>query len=345
MVLLRLPGADLPRLPPLRRLARRLLRHRQRELGGLRLRPHQHARRRDGAADAALRSLRPAGLRLPVRHPGRSRRRRRAARRIARSHHAPRRRGGAQQLHQQPDHRSPRDLRLHRRLRHPGELDPRPAPRRGHHRLQLVDRSTTPPSTRCPSRAPSSRLDPIREVVLNRLQYRNFGIPRVAGRRAPDQRSTPTSTRSDVSAALRWFELRRNRRRLERLPGRHLRHRRHRREPLRRLQSPWTSRATSHSGTAYTNVSAADADLPEPALHRPALERHGRRHDPDRDPAGHRLRNRQRPLGRLRRHDRRPRGRLHLLVHLRVPERRQLGDPDHELPVSTPAVATSPSAR
>ncbi len=54
------------------------------------------------------------GLRLSVRHPGRSRRRRRAARRRARPHHAPHRRGGPQHLPQQPGHRSARDLRLHR---------------------------------------------------------------------------------------------------------------------------------------------------------------------------------------------------------------------------------------
>jgi len=51
-------------------------------------------------------------------------------------------------------------------------------------------------------------LDPIREVILNRLQYRNFGSHESLVGVLPTNVYTATSG-SDVSAALRWFELRR----------------------------------------------------------------------------------------------------------------------------------------
>jgi len=59
-----------------------------------------------------------------------------------------------------------------------------------------------------PQPGSSSRLDPIREVVLNRLQYRNFGTHESLVGVLPTNAYTAT-TGSDVSAALRWFELRR----------------------------------------------------------------------------------------------------------------------------------------
>jgi len=59
-----------------------------------------------------------------------------------------------------------------------------------------------------PQPGSSSRLDPIREIVLNRLQYRNFGTHESLVGVLPTNAYTAT-TGSDVSAALRWFELRR----------------------------------------------------------------------------------------------------------------------------------------
>jgi len=59
-----------------------------------------------------------------------------------------------------------------------------------------------------PQPGSSSRLDPIREVILNRLQYRNFGSHESLVGVLPTNAYTATSG-SDVSAALRWFELRR----------------------------------------------------------------------------------------------------------------------------------------
>lgn len=50
-------------------------------------------------------------------------------------------------------------------------------------------------------------LDPIREVILNRLQYRNFATHESLVGVLPTNAYTTTSG-SDVSAALRWFELR-----------------------------------------------------------------------------------------------------------------------------------------
>jgi len=58
-----------------------------------------------------------------------------------------------------------------------------------------------------PQPGSSSGLDPIREVVLNRLQYRNFGTHESLVGVLPTNAYTATSG-SDVSAALRWFELR-----------------------------------------------------------------------------------------------------------------------------------------
>jgi hypothetical protein len=60
-----------------------------------------------------------------------------------------------------------------------------------------------------PQPGTSSRLDPIREVVLNRLQYLNFGTHEALVGVLPTNAYTATSG-SDVSAALRWFELRRS---------------------------------------------------------------------------------------------------------------------------------------
>ncbi len=59
-----------------------------------------------------------------------------------------------------------------------------------------------------PQPGTGSQLDPIREVVLNRLQYRNFGSHESLVGVLPTNLE-PTSTTA-VNAALRWFELRRN---------------------------------------------------------------------------------------------------------------------------------------
>ena len=59
-----------------------------------------------------------------------------------------------------------------------------------------------------PQPGSGNRLDPIREVVLNRLQYRNFSSHESLVGVLPTNAYTATSG-SDVSAALRWFELRR----------------------------------------------------------------------------------------------------------------------------------------
>lgn len=59
-----------------------------------------------------------------------------------------------------------------------------------------------------PQPGSSNRLDPIREVVLHRLQYRNFGTYQSLVGVLPTNAYTATSG-SNVSAALRWFELRR----------------------------------------------------------------------------------------------------------------------------------------
>jgi hypothetical protein len=60
-----------------------------------------------------------------------------------------------------------------------------------------------------PQPGSSSRLDPIREVVLHRLQYRNFPTHESLVGVLPTNAYTAASG-SDVSAALRWFELRRS---------------------------------------------------------------------------------------------------------------------------------------
>lgn len=59
-----------------------------------------------------------------------------------------------------------------------------------------------------PQPGSSSRLDPIREVILNRLQYRNFGTHEVILGVLPTNLD-PATTGSTVIGSLRWFELRR----------------------------------------------------------------------------------------------------------------------------------------
>lgn len=59
-----------------------------------------------------------------------------------------------------------------------------------------------------PQPGSSNGLDPIREVILNRLQYRNFSTHESLVGTLPTNAYTATSG-SNVSAALRWFELRR----------------------------------------------------------------------------------------------------------------------------------------
>ena len=54
----------------------------------------------------------------------------------------------------------------------------------------------------------SAKLDPIREVILNRLQYRNFGSYEAIAGVLPTN-IDPATTGSTVNAGLRWFELRR----------------------------------------------------------------------------------------------------------------------------------------
>ncbi len=58
-----------------------------------------------------------------------------------------------------------------------------------------------------PQPGSSTRLDPIREVILNRLQYRNFGSYESLTGVFPTN-INPATTGSDVNAGLRWFELR-----------------------------------------------------------------------------------------------------------------------------------------
>jgi len=60
-----------------------------------------------------------------------------------------------------------------------------------------------------PQPGTSSGLDPIREVILNRLQYRNFSTYESLVGVLPTNAYSATSG-SNVSAALRWFELRRS---------------------------------------------------------------------------------------------------------------------------------------
>ena len=59
-----------------------------------------------------------------------------------------------------------------------------------------------------PQPGSSSRLDPIREVILNRLQYRNFGTHEMILGVLPTNLD-PATTGSTVIGSLRWFELRR----------------------------------------------------------------------------------------------------------------------------------------
>ncbi|VAW40256.1 hypothetical protein MNBD_GAMMA01-2110, partial [hydrothermal vent metagenome] len=59
-----------------------------------------------------------------------------------------------------------------------------------------------------PQPGSSALLDPIREVILNRLQYRNFGTHEVILGVLPTN-IDPATTGSSVNAGLRWFELRR----------------------------------------------------------------------------------------------------------------------------------------
>jgi len=59
-----------------------------------------------------------------------------------------------------------------------------------------------------PQAGSGSRLDPIREVILNRLQYRNFGTHEVILGVLPTNLD-PATTGSTVIGSLRWFELRR----------------------------------------------------------------------------------------------------------------------------------------
>ncbi|WP_154224664.1 fibronectin type III domain-containing protein [Marinicella rhabdoformis] len=59
-----------------------------------------------------------------------------------------------------------------------------------------------------PQPGSGSRLDAIREVILNRLQYRNFGTHEVLVGLIPTN-IDPATSGSTVQAGLRWFELRR----------------------------------------------------------------------------------------------------------------------------------------
>ncbi len=58
-----------------------------------------------------------------------------------------------------------------------------------------------------PQPGTTNRLDPIREVILNRLQYRNFGSYESLTGVFPTN-IDPATTGSNVNAGLRWFELR-----------------------------------------------------------------------------------------------------------------------------------------
>jgi len=60
-----------------------------------------------------------------------------------------------------------------------------------------------------PQPGTSSRLDPIREVILHRLQYRNYGDHESLVGSLPTNINAAT-TGSDVNVGVRWFELRRS---------------------------------------------------------------------------------------------------------------------------------------
>ena len=156
-----------------------------------------------------------------------------------------------------------------------------------------------------PQPGTGSQLDPIREVVLNRLQYRNFGSHESLVGVLPTNLE-PTSTTA-VNAALRWFELRRNTgdwgvfQEGTFSPGD---------ADENRFVGSIAMDQSGNIGMGYsiTDVDPATPVYPSLRYTGRLLERRARRHDPDRDPAGHRFGNRQRPLGRLRLHQPRPRG-------------------------------------
>ena len=152
-------------------------------------------------------------------------------------------------------------------------------------------------------------LDPLREVIMNRLQYRNFGDYEVL------MGNFVTDVDGTERGGVRWFELRRT-------GG---------------ITAPWTlfqeglvspdSDSRFMAGSAMDqsgNIAIAynvtsDHDVPVAALHRPS-GRGSARLDAARRVRDRRRRRVQRlePLRRLLSDGCRPRGRLHLLVHRHV---------------------------
>ncbi len=92
-----------------------------------------------------------------------------------------------------------------------------------------------------PQPGTTTKLDPLREVIMNRLAYRNFGTHQtLVG-------NLVTDTNGADRAGVRWFELRKTNRRLDRCT------RKARTRPMRPtagwVRSPWTAQATSRWAT------------------------------------------------------------------------------------------------
>ena len=202
----------LPELPALRRVERRLrLRYQRRQPGrhrDLRLRPRQHAQRRHRPSGPALQQRgQPRGLRLPdhdavdlLRHH-----------RCTGGPQADPRRHNDDEAHAGAGANGSQDFielyELNIDWNTPANSSISTLPRVAITEFNSWFRDYSTFAT-VPQPGSTSRLDPIREVLLNQLVYRNMGTHEaLVGTLATNQ--DPARTGTVVDSGVRWFELRR----------------------------------------------------------------------------------------------------------------------------------------
>ena len=304
--------AQLPRLPEVRRLAGRLLR----------LQPTRPAPPPTPSTATsmlpglsahlpALHRARPRRLRLPGADPGRPRRqprRRRPARPASSCATATTRSTTRPATPARTSSRSGSSTSTGRRPANSTFTGPTNI---ADHRVQL--RAVRPHLVQLlPAAGRRPTLDPLREVVMFRLQYRNFGTPPDAGRQ-PRHRRRRRAGRPAERGGIRWFELRKTGGGWSAAPGGHL---------LARHPPPLDGQRPRMDGSG--NIARRLQRLEHHASSRACATPAGSASDPpgtlagrghDRRRHGLQL---QQPLGRLRGAERGPGRRLHLLVHGRV---------------------------
>jgi hypothetical protein len=168
----------------------------------------------------------------------------------------------------------------------------------------------------------TNSLDPLREVIMHRLAYRNFGT----------HQALVGNFVTDIGGnigGIRWFELRKSG------AGAWTLYQEGTYAPTT-LDNRWMGGiAMDGFGQHRPGLQRLQPDdLPLPALRRAAGLRPAGQHAAGRVHPGQRFgQQRQQPLRRLLRHEHRPDRRLHLLVHRRVERRQPVENPHRRLPL------------